>query len=223
MPIYLRAPQIVDWRRLLAFAAIAGVHLAALGSWSDARKVELLPLGPTMRVTFVAQAPEVMQATPAPPMIKPRPIKPKPRPKVIATQQEQVTQVLQVPDTVQDEALQAEAELPSVPTLAPASSATPAIVPPNFVAAYLNNPGPHYPRASIRAREHGTVMLMVRVGLDGRAGEVSVQSSSGYLRLDEAAVDVVRRRWRFVPARQGDRVVAAWVRVPITFELKQQR
>ena len=34
------------------------------------------------------------------------------------------------------------------------------------------------------------------------------------------AIDTVKR-WRFVPARQGDRAVAAWVLVPITFSLER--
>ena len=48
-----------------------------------------------------------------------------------------------------------------------------------------------------------------------------VERSSGYPRLDEAAVAVVRDRWRFVPARRGEEALAAWVRVPISFERNQ--
>jgi protein TonB len=222
MPIYLRAPSGVDWHRLLAFAAIAVLHVAALGSWFGARPMALPPPGQPMQapmqVMFIAQAP-----VETPPVIDPRPRLPErkqPRlkqPKAIVTRQPAVLEIAaQESETPPDAAPQIEDAAP-----APAAPAPAAVVPPNFVAAYLNNPGPHYPRASIRAREQGTVMLLVRVGADGRAGEVNVDVSSGYPRLDTAAVDVVLRRWRFVPARQGDRAVEAWVRVPITFELKQ--
>jgi protein TonB len=47
---------------------------------------------------------------------------------------------------------------------------------------------------------------------------VEIRTSSGVERLDRAALDAVRR-WRFVPARQGDTPVDAWVLVPIRFSL----
>ncbi len=53
----------------------------------------------------------------------------------------------------------------------------------------------------------------------GRAETVDVRTSSGSPRLDNAALETVRR-WRFVPARQGDHAVAAWVLVPINFTLE---
>ena len=40
-----------------------------------------------------------------------------------------------------------------------------------------------------------------------------------WVRLDQAALDAVRQ-WRFVPARQGEQAVAAWVLVPIQFALE---
>ena len=94
------------------------------------------------------------------------------------------------------------------------------IVPPNFVAAYLNNPGPAYPCLSKRQNEQGEVMLRVLVSAAGRAEQVLIERSSGFSRLDEAAKDVVLKRWRFVPAKQGDQAISAWVLVPIQFELK---
>lgn len=95
----------------------------------------------------------------------------------------------------------------------------PALDPPRADLAYLNNPPPAYPRASRRAGEQGRVMLRVRVTADGRAEEVEIEHSSGYPRLDEAALRAVRR-WRFVPARRGEQSVAAWARVPVHFSLQ---
>ncbi|HWK48897.1 MAG TPA: energy transducer TonB, partial [Steroidobacter sp.] len=65
-----------------------------------------------------------------------------------------------------------------------------------------------------------TVMLKVLVNVAGAAEQVLVDTSSGYPSLDEAAADIVRRRWRFVPATQNNLPVAAWVHVPMVFELK---
>jgi protein TonB len=67
--------------------------------------------------------------------------------------------------------------------------------------------------------QQGKVMLRVLVNSNGTTDKVEIRSSSGFDRLDDAALDAVRR-WRFVPARQGDRPVAAWVLVPIIFALE---
>ncbi len=94
-----------------------------------------------------------------------------------------------------------------------------AVVPPRFDADYLDNPAPVYPRLSKRLGEVGNVMLMVFVDADGRPGQIDIQTSSRYERLDQAAVEAVRR-WKFLAAKQGERAVAAWVLVPIYFSLR---
>lgn len=88
-----------------------------------------------------------------------------------------------------------------------------------FDAAYLNNPPPAYPALSRRMREQGRVLLRVFVTADGRPDRIELNESSGSSRLDAAAEAAVAR-WRFVPARQGDRDVDAWVIVPIVFKLE---
>jgi protein TonB len=93
------------------------------------------------------------------------------------------------------------------------------VTPPSFSAAYLNNPGPVYPMSSRRKREQGTVRMRVQVGPDGAPLQVLLDRTSGYRDLDAAALDVVKKRWRFAPAKQGDRAVAAWVTVPLEFSL----
>ena len=78
------------------------------------------------------------------------------------------------------------------------------IVPPSFNAEYLDNPAPIYPPAARRLREQGRVLLLVEVAPDGLPRQVNLASSSGSPRLDEAALDAVRR-WRFVPAKARPR------------------
>jgi protein TonB len=90
---------------------------------------------------------------------------------------------------------------------------------PRFDPAYLNNQAPVYPALSRRLREQGRVLLRVFVKPDGTAQEVLVSQSSGTPRLDSAARIAVER-WKFVPARQGDAAVGAWVVVPISFSLE---
>ncbi len=111
------------------------------------------------------------------------------------------------------------APTPAAPVPAVAPPAPPApLVPPQFNAAYLNNPLPAYPPLLRRAGEQGRVVLRVLVNVDGSAGEVRVHHSSGSSLFDDAAQAAVRK-WRFVPARRGETVVAEWVQVPIDFKL----
>jgi protein TonB len=89
---------------------------------------------------------------------------------------------------------------------------------PRYDAAYLNNPAPAYPALSRRLGEEGKVLLKVRVGAEGSALAVSLEKSSNFERLDDAARAAVAR-WRFVPARRGDEAVESSVVVPLVFRL----
>jgi protein TonB len=85
-------------------------------------------------------------------------------------------------------------------------------------AAYLNNPKPEYPPVSRRLQETGKVLLRVHVDTSGVATDVEIRNSSGFARLDSAAVKAVWQ-WRFIPAKRGETAVAAWVLIPLKFEL----
>jgi protein TonB len=95
----------------------------------------------------------------------------------------------------------------------------PAIEAPRFNAAYLNNPPPEYPFVARRRGLEGRVLVRAEVLADGRCNRVELKHGSGHALLDEAALEAVRK-WRFVPARQGEQAVSAWVDVPIVFKLK---
>ncbi|WLT30480.1 energy transducer TonB [Geothrix sp. PMB-07] len=93
-----------------------------------------------------------------------------------------------------------------------------AVVAPRFDAAYLQNPEPDYPALSKRFGEEGKVILRVLVNPEGQPEQVEVRQSSGHARLDQAALGTVKR-WRFTPARRGTERLAAWVLVPLSFQL----
>ncbi len=89
-----------------------------------------------------------------------------------------------------------------------------------LTALYLRNPKPGYPAASRRLGEQGTVFLRVFVTVAGEAKRVELKTTSGYPRLDRAALESVQN-WKFVPAKRDDRPVDAWVLVPIRFSLNK--
>jgi protein TonB len=78
---------------------------------------------------------------------------------------------------------------------------------------------PEYPPASRRAGEAGTVTLKCFVSEKGTCSEVSVVRSSGFPKLDEAAVKEVQRNWRFVPGKEDGKPVAMWHTFAVTFRL----
>jgi len=119
--------------------------------------------------------------------------------------------------------MQAVARADPAPAVEPAAKPDPLppdpITPPRFNADYLHNPAPSYPPLSRRMGEQGRVILRVLVSTDGVAERIELKNSSGSRRLDQAALDTVKQ-WKFVPARQGDLKVPAWVLVPILFTLQ---
>lgn len=78
---------------------------------------------------------------------------------------------------------------------------------------------PIYPATSRKLGEQGTVMLMIYVHPNGSVGEVRVHKSSGFPRLDQAAVQAAKKGWRFRPATQGGTAVASWGRYAVKFQL----
>ena len=78
---------------------------------------------------------------------------------------------------------------------------------------------PQYPPVSRRLEEEGRAVLEVRVGADGSVLSARVVESSGYWRLDNAALRAVRIA-RFTPARRFGRPVASTLRLTFAFRLE---
>ena len=104
-------------------------------------------------------------------------------------------------------------------TAAVASPAPARIELPSSSADYLNNPRPAYPGLSKRLGEEGKVVLRVLIEADGSASKAEIRSSSGYDRLDQAALQTVLR-WRYLPGKRGGMAEAMWFNVPINFVLE---
>ncbi len=197
----------------LGLGSVVVIHLLILFGLVRMNLITLPAPLTVLSVSLLPPAPEaVPQAEIVPP--KPRPLERRPTP---------------LPQPVQ---LAAPAESPSPSPIAVAPAPTPVVAPapvvaapvaaptqPRFDADYLDNPKPVYPAISRRLNEQGRVMLRVHVTADGNATEVQLHASSGSSRLDQSALDAVRR-WKFVPAKLGNDPVAAWVLVPIAFTLK---
>lgn len=93
------------------------------------------------------------------------------------------------------------------------------ITPPTAHANFLSNPPPPYPRQSRRLGEQGKVVLAAEIATDGKALHALVNISSGYPRLDRAALNSVLN-WRFTPGNKAGVPQQMWVNIPINFVLE---
>ncbi|WP_444787191.1 energy transducer TonB [Rheinheimera sp. NSM] len=100
-----------------------------------------------------------------------------------------------------------------------AASAVPVSAPVLNATAHYNAP-PHYPRLSRKLREQGTVVLQLTVLASGKVADVTVQQSSGYARLDQAALLAVQH-WRYQPAQRGGEAIDHRYRQRVEFSLTE--
>jgi len=96
-------------------------------------------------------------------------------------------------------------------------------------AAYADSPPhvdwskPHlviYPIAAQQNGEVGVVEVAVRVKSSGKPDNPQITHSSGYLDLDNAAINTVMN-WHFIPATKDGDTVADWLKVQVVFQLPQ--
>lgn len=188
-----------------------------------------------MHAALIAPEPLPMTAPEPPkeqPRIEPEPPKPLKQPKpqrketalpVLAAASDAPTAASvapQPPAPPEPVAIDTAPARPSPPSAAPDSAPAAApVIPPRFDAAYLQNPAPTYPPMAKRQNQTGRVVLRVSVSAEGLPTNVVVLTSSGYELLDQAALEVVRNRWKFVPAKRGDQAVAGQADVPLSFRL----
>jgi len=202
-------PKPVKPMPMAPVAEIVAPEKAAAQRRVDAQPVEpKLPEKPEIKPEQATQA-YVPEPQPEP---QPEPVKPVPA---------AVTETVSRPQAMASPLSAPSAPTASGPQAVPSEVAPKpiSVVPPRFDADYLHNPPPAYPHLSRRLREQGRVLLRVMVSAEGLPGQIEIRESSGYPRLDQAAQASVQR-WRFVPARQGELAVPAWVLVPISYSIR---
>ena len=101
---------------------------------------------------------------------------------------------------------------------APPAPVQPAVQLPSSDADYLQNPKPSYPAMSRRQGEQGKTIVRVLIGVDGLPKQTELAKSSGFVRLDQAAMDTIMR-WRFVPGKRAGVPEPMWFNIPINWVL----
>ncbi len=207
--------------RILKIAFVLGMHVALAG-WVLHAPLDTSsePVPVRMDVRMINMPVQKQQEIP-----KLIPQQPKPLPQVAARSVIPRATPVAPPDV--PVAAPAAQQMPTSVAVAPqqpapvkeeAPPAPAPVVAARFDADYLQNPAPVFPPLSRKLREEGKVHLLVQVSAKGEAENVQLKQSSGFLRLDEAAMNAVRK-WRFIPARRGTEAVASSVVVPLVFRL----
>lgn len=91
----------------------------------------------------------------------------------------------------------------------------------DLAASMASGIPPRYPIESRRLKEQGTVILDVLVGESGMVETIKIQTSSGYQRLDQAALQAVRK-WKWHPFIQNGQPMKIRGVVEIPFVLKKR-
>lgn len=198
-------------RRGIVFLAIVALHGAffwALATGMSHRVVEAV-LGP-IETRIIEEAPEPEDKPPPPPpkIETPPPFVPPPEVAIEIPMDAAPTTAIR--QTTQQAPV---AQPPPAPVAAPVARTAPKS------DARRPRTQPEYPPSSRRAGETGTVILEVYVLENGRAGDVRVKTSSGFPKLDEAAVREVKRSWRLVPGTENGKPVPMWGQFAVTFKL----
>ena len=218
-------------RNVLVIGTVLVLHVAAL--WA-------MQSGLLRRAVEVVITAEVLSELIDPPRPKVAPPPPPPQPaKVQATQRKAVTppappQLMAVKDAESTPnaptgvttpqpplpPITAPVQVSAAPVAAPAAPPVPPKVElPSSDADYLQNPRPAYPSQSKRLGEQGKVLVRVLIGTDGTAHKAEIKQSSGFDRLDQAALTTVQK-WRYVPGKRGGVAETMWFVVPINFVLE---
>ena len=208
--------------RATSIGIVVALHAGLVGAFVAAQlRPPITPPEPTLSVSFITETPASTEAAPPQP---PAPAPPPPKTQMLATERPTASPMTAPPMEREPQREAPAQPAPSAPPSLAAPSNAPVAAtttPPNFTAAYLKNPGAVYPIGSRRRREQGVVRLRVQVSAEGAPAQVLLDRSSGWPELDAAAQDVVKKRWKFAPAKQGDRPVSAWVIVPMEFSLNR--
>ncbi len=197
-------------RRGLVFVLIVALHVGmfyVLNSGLSQHLVDVV-LGP-IETRMIEEAPETDEPPPPPPpkIETPPPFVPPPEVSIEVPVEQTTSSAIQTVTNVRPTAPPPPVAQPAIPRTAPKSDSRRPLS------------QPEYPPSSRRAGEAGTVILEVYVLENGRVGEARVKQSSGFPRLDEAAVREVKRSWRLVPGTENGKPVPMWGQFAVTFKL----
>jgi|GEM_PF-6637340 len=209
----------------LAHGLLISMALHGFLKVQDKKAVQLSPKqGVTSQVYLVQRQvapmpikePKAMKPTPKP-EIEPKP-ESKFKPEPVEKNTQRSPKIAAQKTVTKSKPTQTEKPISTTASVSPKSVQS-IVTLPSTKATASNNTPPQYPKLSRRLKEKGIVQLQLTVKRDGRVAEISVHTSSGYKRLDEAALKAVQS-WRYEPATKDGLPIDYVYLQPIEFALQ---
>jgi protein TonB len=199
--------------RLVGLAFVISLHVALFYGLLSQQLIPLPAEAATLFVNFIA-SPESARIEAAKPI--PAPVKTKPLEKTESPQQ------LTLAPAAPSESIAALSPVKSAPLAE--SQPTPFPAGPVNLASELalachERPAPAYPAMSRRLGETGIVVVRAELSESGNVLAAKVDRSSGFPRLDEAALHAVRQ-WRCTAPTRNAQAVGALALQPFNFVLQ---
>ena len=202
----------IKFEHLAGLLFVLILHGAVLfGLWS----YQIIPTpneAITLMVNLINPQPPEQPKPPKPEIrkqVKPQPVEPlKPRQLVIET-----------PVTIPEKQVVYAPPPPPVAEVTPIPTPQPVVLTNELSVSCPERAPPAYPRLSMRMNEQGKVVLRVELENDGSIANVTIKSSSGYSRLDDAALNAVKT-WRCKPTVRNGVAIQAVALQPFNFTLE---
>ena len=211
-------------QRRAVVAVVVGLHLATV--WALLQLHAVREAAEQISPMLVSWLPTPAPPEPEPTKSEPPKVVPKPKVTPAAPAPVVTSTAPPTPDAIVAPPPPEVMPAPAPPTIEVAPSAPVAEAPapkllPDSAVKYLEEPRVEYPRLSQRAAEVGLVVVRAYIGASGGLPHsVQVERSSGYARLDQAAVSAVKKA-RFMPYAEQGQPVEGWALIPIRFELEK--
>jgi protein TonB len=197
-------------RRGAALTAVILMHVVfGYALYTFAAKIGIKLAPPPLELTRIAPPTHTAEPPPAvPPMNQPRIFATPPEFPTFTQPSEQDVAVDQLP--------------PDPPRIIPQTPAQPHVLAPVRMDPRhpLRIGKDYYPDASVRANEMGRCVVQATVAADGRIVAASIQTRSGFDRLDQACLNAVKGQ-RMLPATEDGKPIEGTVSIPITWNLSE--
>ena len=203
-------PSLFSGTRGVALIAVIALHILIVWAFYTGLAGKLMQkVIPPVEIAQIDKPKEVDKPPPPPPKLEEiKPFVPPPEFVDIQAPQQETTAITQTTQTVQK-----AAPVAAPPPLQHARTG---------VAQDPKHPlkigEEYYPDASKRANEEGRCIVQVTVAADGRITSETIQTSSGFPRLDEACLKGVHGQ-RMKPATEDGKPVETTAALPIVWKL----
>lgn len=233
----IRHKPVLTGLSLFSFLAVVATHAAVLyGMWhhrfstSTPETITLYAqfIAPPEKQAEVTESPKVeLKAEHMPPQVKPKPpvkkVQPQPKRQLVA-KAPAATQEHVAPPPVEEHKPEPEPEEKAIAeTVAEAKPAQmpsgPVSLSSELSVSCPDLASPAYPALSRRMGEEGKLVLQVEMDETGRISKAKIIESSGYSRLDNAALSAVKT-WRCRPAMRDGHPVPAIALQPFNFVIE---